>query len=265
MLKKIFLIIFCCCATCAFSQLRTFNEIFPAIQASIRTSILTDSGYVNTSRKVTGFAIIGSQRSTLIDSSIINNVLRSNPGYIVESISIIPGNRTVTLLDVYNALGNIRDLKGRLYNSATRNQEIPLFEDATRIAGEKQTNAIPDPPPSRTLPQTETVYLRLRDVNFGNTFYRGEMALIQSSGRVHGLSYTLTNFRSMNYLMVPVIREGKFIAQLYFEPIREGILIYSLAGADISDFFASRIHVDSAISKRLAVITAWAADGIRRN
>jgi len=263
MLKKIFLIIFCCCASCAFSQLRTFDEIFPAISENARSSAITDSGYVKSSRKATGFVITGNQRGSLLDPSIINAVLRTNPGYIVESISIIPGSRSVTLIDIYNALGNIRGLKGRLYNSATRNQEVPLFEDATRIAGERQTSAIPDPPPSNNLPQTETVYLRLKDINFGNTFYRGEMALVHGTNRVHGLSYTLSNFRNMTYLMVPVIREGKFVAQLYFEPIREGILIYSLAGADISDFFASRIHVDSAISKRLAVITEWAADGIR--
>jgi hypothetical protein len=62
-----------------------------------------------------------------------------------------------------------------------------------------------------------------------------------------------------------VIREGRFIAQLYFEPIQEGILIYSIAGADIPEIFASRIDMNSAISKRLAVITSWAAEGIITN
>jgi hypothetical protein len=184
--------------------------------------------------------------------------LSRNPGYLAESIIIIPGNPGfASLLDVYNALGNIRGLRGRLYNSHTRNQEIPLFEDATRILSERHTTAIPDPLPARILPRSETVYIRLKDSNFGNTFYRGEMTLIQN-----GLRYTLTNFKSLSYFFIPVIREGKFIAQLYFEPIQEGILIYSIAGADVADIFASRIHVDSAISKRLAVITEWAAEGI---
>jgi hypothetical protein len=166
-----------------------------------------------------------------------------------------PGN--VGLLDVYNALGNIGGLKGRLYDSHSKNREVPLFEDATRITGQKQTTAIPDPPPARILPRAETVYIRLKDVNFGNTYYRAEMALIQN-----GLRYTLSNFKNISYLFVPVIKEEKFIAQLYIEPIEEGVLIYSIAGTDISDFIASRINVDSAISKRLAVITSWAADGI---
>jgi len=259
MLKKILLIIFIFSAANIFSQLRSFNDIFPSVSDDVRSKAISDSGYVKSSRKTNGFNILGQQGAKL-DPSIVNIVLRTGPGYIVESILVIPGSGTVSLLNIYNALGNIRDLKGRLYNSATKKREVPLFEDATRITSDRQTNAIPDPPPSRTLPQSETVYLRLRDVNFGNTFYRGDMALVQS-----GLRYTLSNFRSMNYMLVPVIREGKFIAQLYFEPIHEGILIYSLAGADISDLVASQIHVDSAISKRLAVITSWAVDGIRRN
>jgi len=261
MLKKFLVIIFCFCAASVFSQLRTFDEIFPSISRDIRSSALTDSGYVSSSRKESGFSI---QQGTRLDPSIVNNVRRINPGYIVESISVISGSRTVSLLDIYNALGNIRSLQGRLYHSETRNQNIPLFEDATRIASERQTTAIPDPIRSRVLPQSETVYIRLKDANFGNTFYRADISLIQNAGRPYGLRYTLSNFRSMNYV-VPVIGAGKFIAQLYIEPISEGILIYSLAGADIADLFASRIDVDSAISKRLAVITGWAADGIRRN
>jgi hypothetical protein len=85
------------------------------------------------------------------------------------------------------------------------------------------------------------------------------MSLVQN-----GLRYSLTNFRNISYLFVPVIKEDNFIAQLYFEPIQEGLLIYSIAGAEISDFVASKIDIDSAITKRLNVIISWAVDGIRK-
>jgi hypothetical protein len=49
---------------------------------------------------------------------------------------------------------------------------------------------------------------------------------------------------------------------MYFEPVQEGVLVYSIAGVDVSDFIASRIHIDSAIAKRLEVIISWAAGGI---
>ena len=240
------------------AQIRTLNNIFPNISQDIRNAALGSEGYVSSSQRASGYQIIGNSRNCGLDPQIVNNVLTRNPGYLVESIIVIPGSPGfASLLDVYNALGNIRGLSGRLYNSHTRNQEVPLFEEATRVLNERRTTAIPDPPPARILPRAETVYLRLKDANFGNTYYRGEMALIQN-----GLRYTLTNFKSLTYFFVPVIREGRFIAQLYFEPIQEGILIYSIAGADIPELFASRIDMNSAISKRLAVITAWAAEGI---
>jgi len=241
-----------------YAQTRAFNDIFPNTDQDIRHAAFESQGYIKSSQRANGFQIIGNSRNCGLDPQITNNVLLRNPGYLVESILVIPGSPGfVSLLDVYNALGNIQGLSGRLYNSYTRNQEIPLFEDATRIMSERRTTAIPDPSPAGILPETETVYIRLKDANFGNTYYRGEMALIQD-----GLRYTLSNFRSLNYLFIPVIREGKFIAQLYFEPIYEGLLIYSIAGADIPELFASRIHMDSAISKRLAVITSWAIEGI---
>ena len=244
----------------AFSELRSLNEIFPDINDKTKTSVFTENGYVKSSRKANGFVIMGSQHSRL-NPQIINMVMRNNPGYLVESIIVIPGNPGfVSLQEIYNALGKVRDLKGRLYDSATKNQAVPLFEDATRVVSQKQTTAVPDPAPSGSIPASEIVYIKLRDANFGNTFYRGEMALVDN-----GIRYTLTNFKSMSYMLVQVIKEEKFTAQLYIEPVQEGVLIYSLAGVDISDFFASRIHVDSAISKRLAVITGWAADGIKKN
>jgi len=260
MRKIFFLLFFIFFSNNIFAQLRAFNDVFPNLNQDIKTSIFKESGYVKSSQKTSGFVIIGNGQNSKLDTQIVNNVLRKNPGFLVESILVLQGNPgSISLLDIYNALGKIGDLQGRLYNSSTRKQLVPLFEEANRIVSDRQTTAIPDPPPTRTLPRNETVYVRLKDVNFGNTYYRAEMSLIQN-----GLRYTLTNFRSMSYLFIPVIKEDKFIAQLYFEPIQEGILIYSVAGADISDFVASKIDMDSAISKRLNVINSWAIDGIKK-
>jgi hypothetical protein len=261
MKKQLITVILLVLAVNVFAQIRSFNDIFPGVSQRIRNSIFSEEGYVSFSQRSTEFNILGNRQGSSLDPGIINDVLQRNPGYIVEAVSVIPGAPgSVGLIDIYNALQNIRDLEGRLYDSATRGRPIPLFENATRIAGERQNTPVPDPPLSRTIPRTETVFIRLKDANFGNTFYRGEMTQLQN-----GIRYTMTNTRNMSYLFVPIIREGNFIAQLYFEPIQEGVLIYSIAGADLSDFFAARIHISSAISKRLAVITSWATDGIKRN
>jgi hypothetical protein len=235
---------------------RSFNAIFPGLPDGIRSAAFSTAGYIQSSAKVSAMKLAGAGSG--IDQRIVRTVLAGQPGFLVESLRVIPeAPNAATLLNVYNALGNIRGLTGRLYYSHTRNGDIPLFEDATRIAGEKKTTAIPDPRPASSLPRSETVYIRLKDVNFGNSYYRGDMTLDQ-----YGLRYSLVNNRNLTYLLIPVIKEEKFSAQLYFEPIQEGILIYSVAGAEVSDFVSSKIDMPSAISKRLAVIISWVAEGI---
>jgi len=237
-----------------FSQPRSFSEIFPGVAPEIREAIFSSEGYYRTFINAPYSALIGSARNS-IDPQILEILSRAQPGFMVESIQVISGAHT--LLDVYNALGRTRGLAGRLYHSYTRDALIPLFEEVTRIESARRHTAIPDPLPASSVPSSETVYLRLRDANFGNSFYRGEMALSR-----YGLRFSLSNFRNLTYLFFPVIREGMFIAQLYFEPIAEGLLIYGLAGADVSNFVSSRVHIPSAISKRLEVIMSWVTDEI---
>ena len=259
MKKLLVIIIFTACASISFSQVRSFNDIFPNAEQNIKAAAFSESGYIKSSRRTSGFIILGNSNGANIDPQIIDIILQKNPGYLIEYLLVLSGKDSSSLLDAYNALGNIRGLKGRLYNSHTKKRSFPLFEEATRIAGKKQTTAIPDPAPASVLPQSEIVYIKLRDSIFGNTYYCAEMALLQNC-----LRYTLTNFKSLSYLFIPVIKEEKFMSQLYFEPIEEGLLIYGIAGADISDFLASRISIDSAISKRLTVIAEWAIDGITK-
>ena len=251
-------VLFALTAYTAHSQnTRSLYEIFANLSPAVSEAIFTKNGYLKAHKKVSPSALIGSGQSG-INSQIINNVLKKNPGFLVESVLVIPDTSGKhSLLDVYNALGKIRGLKGRLYHSATRNEDIPLFEEVTRIESDKKNVPVDDPAPAKKIPPSETVYMRLKDVNFGNSYYRGEMKLDQ-----RGLRYSFSNNKSLSYFLVPVIKEEKFTAQLYFEPIKEGILIYGLAGADVSDFVSSKIDMASAISKRLAVIISWVAEGI---
>ena len=43
----------------------------------------------------------------------------------------------------------------------------------------------------------------------------------------------------------------------------EGMLVYSMAGADASDFVANRVNIPSAIAKRLAIFIGWIGDGLQ--
>ncbi|MCL1932156.1 MAG: hypothetical protein FWF55_10110 [Treponema sp.] len=236
---------------------RSFNDIFPGVPPAIREAAFSEEGYYRSTKTVQRSVLVGSDQSA-IDPQLIESILSIQPGFLVESILVIPGKTDeFSLLDAYNALGKIRGLKGRLYRSHTRKEYVPLFEDVTRIESEKKNNPIPDPAPVSRIPPSETIYMRVKDVNFGNTHYRGDMTLAP-----RGLYYTLYNNKNITYFFIPVIKEGKLKVQLYFEPIIEGIMIYALAGAEVSDLVASRVDMPSAIRKRLAVIISWVAEGI---
>ena len=235
-----------------FCEQRGFDDIFPGLPEEIRAAAFSGDGYIKSREKSAGFNLIDST----LDPQIAGGIINRQPAFVIESLLVIPANRT--LLEVYNALAKIRGLKGRLYHSFTRDESIPLFEDATRIESARKTTPIADPPPAASLPQQETIYLRLNDVNFGASYYRADVSFDQ-----HGLHYDLANNRNLTYLFIPVIKEEKFTIRIYFEPVQEGVLLYSIAGVDVSDFVANRIDMPSAIAKRLRVIISWVADGLK--
>jgi len=240
---------------------RSFDEIFPNLPPEIRAAAFTDSGHISYSSwqevESGNFTVIG-REGAAIDPQVVNAVLARRPGYLVETLMVIPpAPHGTSLLEVYNALGKIRGLEGRLYHSSRRNRYIPLFEEATRIAGERNNTPVPDPPPAGSIPASETIFLRLRDANFGNSFYRADIYLAGN-----GLVYRMSNSRNLTFLFVPVVREGNLVAQLYFEIIQEGILVYGLSGVDVPRTFSSMVHMGSSIGKRLEVIISWVVDGL---
>ena len=236
------------------SQTRSFYDLFRSLGSNYKSEALSE-GIIRTISKGGSLELSPSPDSGI---DLPARILATGSSFLAESLVVIPYNsRKLTVLDAYNALGEVRSLKGRLYHSSTRNQEVALFEDAVRLESDKKNNPIPDPPPAPILPFKETVYIRLKDNNFGNTYYRAEI-----SPQGNGLLYSLTNYRNISYLFFTVMKEEKFNAFLYLEPLAEGMLIYSVAGTEVSDFVSGMIDVPSAISKRLAVFIDWISDGV---
>jgi len=236
-----------------FSQiLRGFDQIFPAIGAQTRNEVLS-AGIVREIEKNGKLELLPSPMSGI---DLPQRIAAKNFPYLTESLAVIPyQGKPLGILDAYNALGKIRGLKGRLYNSHTRGREVALFEDASRMESASKNNPIPDPPPAYSVPSFESIYIRLKDANFGNCYYRAD---ITPSGR--GLLCTITNYKTITYMLFSVMKEEKFAAHLYLEPLEEGMLIYSTGGTDVSDFISKQIDIPSAISKRIAVFIDWIAD-----
>jgi hypothetical protein len=238
------------------AEARSFDDVFPGLGTERRAEVFTGDGVIRTLEKDENPEFFPAPSSGIDLSS---RMLGNGYGYLAESLLVIPyTEKPSNVLDAYNALGKVRNLKGRLYHSFTRDADIPLFEDATRLEGARRSGAVADPPAALSVPAAETIYIKLKDVNFGNSYYKADI-VPQGRGIICGLS----NFRTITYLFFPVMKEGRFSALLYLEPLDEGMMVYSMAGAEVSDFIASKIDIPSAISKRLAVFLGWISDGIR--
>jgi hypothetical protein len=245
----------CLAAYSVFCQQHSFDDLFPGLDPEEKnralSGVLAETWEQDLYLHLPPSGELGEKMAAFVLSDI-------RPACVVESLTVIPYlNDPLELLDLYNAMGNIRGLKGRLYHSSTRGKDIPLFEDADRIQGPARLAPIPDPERAEVLPMTDRFYIRLKDVNFGNSYYEADI-----SAPADGLLYSLRNFKTLSYGIIPVIRESKFKAQFYVEPVAEGVLVYSAAAAEVGDFVSGMINVPSAIQKRLEVILGWLVDSI---
>jgi hypothetical protein len=242
------------CGFSLFGQLRSFSDVYPGLGAEQREKAFSPDG-LNFSGKGSGGLNILPRTSG--NPEIASLITGKKPSFIVESLRVISGKQA-GLLSIYNALGKIHSLKGKVYHSFTRDKDIPLFEDATRIESPKRMNAVNDPPPAAVVPVSETFYARLKDVNFGNCYYK-----IALSSNNRSILCDLGNFKTIYYGFFPVMKETNITVIFYVEPVAEGLLVYSVSSAEVSDFVAGKIDIPSALRKRLDVIIGWMLDGTR--
>jgi hypothetical protein len=233
------------------AQKRSIKDIYPGLDGKQLAQVFSEEGLLMYSERSSPLRLYPPG----LDPRFAEILSKKNPLFQVETLMLISNPKDN--LDIYNALNDIRALKGRIYHSATRDEDIPLFEEATRIASPGKTNAVADPPRAAAVPSQETVYIRLKDANFGNSYYRADMYLED-----RGILYSLVNYKNLTFLFIPVIKENKFLAQFYFEPVDEGIMIYGFAGADVGGLVANKVDIPSAVRKRVKVIIDWVKDGL---
>jgi hypothetical protein len=235
------------------AQPRSVRDIFPSITAAQLNEALSADGYLHYGAAAERLTLTPETGETLG----ITKTALGNPAFFVEALRVAPRGGA-SPLRIYNALQRIRSLKEQLYHSATRNRYIPLFPDAVRIEGPGRLRSfLPDPPPAAQAPFRQLMYVRFTDANFGHCYYR-----IQLSTNTRAVLCRINNFKSVTFGPIPVIKENAFAAFLYIEPVNEGLMVYCLAGAEVSDFIAKHVNISSALRKRMDVIIAWILDGL---
>jgi hypothetical protein len=161
------------------------------------------------------------------------------------------------ILDIYNALGKIEDISN--YSFVINGKFYNIFEETTRIESARNRKSISDPPPADMLPYSETMYLRFKDAEYGNLYIRGEVSM-----SLYGITYNLTNFTDVRYFFFFFMKAEGISIIIYLEPIKEGVLVYSMSGIYVPGFIADRVNLTPSINRRISALVSWITDGIRR-
>ncbi|MDR2602064.1 MAG: hypothetical protein LBC53_06405 [Spirochaetaceae bacterium] len=235
---------------------RVLLSIFPDIPQKAFQQIQENGIYIN---EVQGdeFLIKPAEHSGLPDVA----PKKENENYFkhkIETLIFIKEAKNRKLIDVYNSLNDIKTLKGRLYYSFTRKKETALFLEAYRMTSEKNHAALLDEPPYTEIPAFQTRYFNLRDVNFGQCYYRAQ---VLKYGK--GLQFTLTNFKAISFLFIPIIKEEDLFINYYIEPLADGVLLYGIIAAQAPNFIENHIDLKSSVIKRVELINGWIIDGLK--
>jgi len=236
-------------------QIRSFDAVFPGFSREQKATAMGGIGIRN-------FFVRG-ESPTLVpnpDSGIdlLERVMEKDPSHLIEGLLVVPYNgQESDLLEVYNAVGRIEDIKN--YSTRVNGRDFYAITESTRIESARNRRDIPDPPPAVRLPFSQTMYLRIKDVDFGNLFLRADLSI-----SLYGMTYRMTNFADIRFFLIPVMRAERFNTVIYLEPVEEGILIYCVCGFYMPGFIANMINLTSTINTRVTILTNWVIDSLRK-
>ena len=239
-------------------EIRSFDTIFPNLSQQQKATAMSSQGLRH------NFTINGSSDEPPIiipnpdlGIDLLGSIMKANPSHIIEALLLMPyTERELDLLDIYNALGRIENVKDHAV--ILNNKDTYIFTESSRIANSRSRTDIPDPLPADALPFSETMYLRLKEITFGNLFIRADISI-----SLYGITYSMTNFADVRYFLIPIIRAERFASIIYLEPVKEGMLIYSVSGFYLPGLIAERINLTGNINRRIEVFIKWITEGLR--
>ena len=234
-------------------ELRSFNDIFPDLSRNQRLRARGDTGLRNAFEK-DGSPFFNPGKKSGLD--LLSVVMKKKPSHIIEALVVVPyKGRELDLLDVYNALGRIKNIKD--HKITLNNKEYAIFTDTTRLVSAKDRKPIADPEPVEVLPYSETMFIRFLDPYIGDLYLRGDISV-----GMYGITYSMTNFRDVSYYIFRVMKSDRFSAIIYIEPVKEGILIYSVSGLYLPNFIAKKINLTPNMNRRITVLLNWVMEGL---
>jgi len=236
-------------------EMRSFDTIFPDFTRRQKTTAMSSAGLRHSYTKDEAAMFIPAPGMGI---DLLGSIMKINPSHLIEALVVVPYNgRELDLLDIYNALGRIEKIKD--HPVIINGSDFYVFTESTRIESARNRRAVSDPLPANLLPFSETMYLRLKEINFGNLFIRGEISI-----SLYGITYSITNFTDVRYFLIPIVKAERFATIIYLEPVTEGILIYSMSGFYLPGFIADRVNLTPNINRRIQIFINWITEGLRR-
>ena len=233
---------------------RSFNDVFPGLSRVQRANVISGMGARNSFEKGGSPTLIPNPASGI---NLLSSVMAKNPSHIIEALVLVPYNRRkLDFLDIYNALRKIKDIQN--HTISIRGNDIKVFKDTTRLESAQRRRPVPDPPRADMLPYSETMYLRFVDQYMGDLYIRGNISI-----GLYGITYSLSNFRDVFYSIFRIMKAESFSAIIYLEPVKEGILVYSMSGIYIPNFVANRVNLTPNMNNRITVLVNWITEGLR--
>ena len=235
-------------------EVRTLDAIFPDLSRIQRIMAMGNEGLRR--------SFVKDESATFLPDpdlgiELLGSVMKKSPSHLIEAMVVVPYNgKEFDLLDIYNALGRIENIKD--YPATINGNPLYIFTESTRIESTRNRKAVPDPSPAITLPFSQTMYLRLKEINFGNLFIRADISI-----SMYGITYSMTNFTDVRYFLVPMMKAERFNTIIYLEPVKEGILIYSITGFYLPGFIADKVNLTPNINRRIGIFIDWITDGLR--
>jgi len=234
---------------------RSFYELFPGLSGAQRRNARTVMGLRHAFEKNESPIFLPAEGSGI---DLIDFVMAKKPSHIVEALVLVPYNkRELDMLDAYNAMREISNIKDQTIQH--RGGYYQVFKDTTRLESARNRKPIPDPQPADTLPYSETMYLRFTDATIGELFIQGDI-----KPGLYGITYSMTNFRDVNYSIFRVMKAERFSAVIYVEPVKEGVVIYGMSGLYLPGFIVNRMNLPSNMNYRITVLLNWITHGLRR-
>jgi len=238
-----------------FIGLRSIDDIFPRLSRSQRVMAGSETGLRYSYDKITSSMLRINPDSGV---ELLSAVAAKNPSHVVEALALVPYNDIrLDLLDIYNALGEVQNIKD--HSISLNGRDIHIFTETTRLESARNRRPISDPLPADTLPYSDTMYVRFTDAYFGDVYIRADVSF-----SLYGVTYNMTNFRDVRYALLPLMRAERVSIIIYLEPVKEGILIYSLTGFYLPGLISNSVNLTPSINRRITVLLNWITEGLRK-